>query len=112
MIRLLRWLLKGALVFVAVTILWVAIYRIVPPPFTFTMLGDVIGGRGVAKSWMPLSRMDPAMARAAIAGEDSHFCSHHGFDYGAIAKAALRNERGAGSAAARRSASRPRRTSS
>ena len=94
MIRALRWLLKAVLMFVVVTLLWVGIYRFVPPPFTFTMLGDVIGGRGVAKSWMPLSRMDAAMARAAIAGEDSRFCVHHGFDFRAIASAAQRNERG------------------
>ena len=94
MIRLLRWLLKAALVFVAATVLWVGIYRFVPPPFTFTMLGDVIGGHGVAKSWMPLSRMDPAMVRAAIAGEDGHFCAHHGFDFKAIENAAYRNEKG------------------
>ena len=94
MIRLARWLLKAALAFVVVTVLWVGLYRFVPPPITLTMLGDVIGGHGVAKSWMPLSRMDPAMARAAIAGEDGHFCAHHGFDFKAMAGAAYRNEKG------------------
>ena len=33
------------------------------------------------------------MARAAIAGEDQHFCTHHGFDFRAIASAVYRNER-------------------
>ena len=94
MIRVLRWLLKAALIFVTVTVLWVGLYRFVPPPFTFTMLGDVIGGHGVTKSWMPLSRIDPAMARAAIAGEDGRFCTHHGFDFTAMANAAYRNEQG------------------
>ncbi|MFS0771475.1 monofunctional biosynthetic peptidoglycan transglycosylase [Sphingomonas sp. 1P08PE] len=91
---MLRWLLKAALVFVGVSLLWVGIYRFVPPPFTFTMLGDVIGGRSVTKDWMPLSTMDPDMARAAIAGEDAHFCQHGGFDMGAIANAAWRNAQG------------------
>ena len=90
----LRWLLKAALIFVAVTVLWVGLYRFVPPPFTFTMAGDLIGGRSVTKDWMPLSVMDPDMARAAIAGEDAHFCQHSGFDLGAIANAAWRNARG------------------
>ncbi len=94
MIRLLRRLLKAALVFVAASVLWVGLYRFVPPPFTFTMLGDAIGGRGVAKSWMPLARIDPDMARAAIAGEDGRFCAHHGFDFKAMASAAYRNEKG------------------
>lgn len=94
MFRALRWLLKAALVFVAVTVLWVGLYRFVPPPFTFTMLGDVVGGRGVTKDWMALSQMDPDMARAAIAGEDARFCEHHGFDFNTIASAAYRNAKG------------------
>ena len=94
MIRLLLWLVKAVLVFVVATVLWVGLYRFVPPPITVTMLGDLFGGRGVTKNWMPLSRIDPAMARAAIAGEDQHFCTHHGFDFRAIASAVYRNERG------------------
>lgn len=94
MIRALRWLLKAALIFVIASVLWVGLYRVVPPPFTFTMVGDVIAGHGVTKTWMPLSRMDPDMARAAIAGEDGRFCSHHGFDWHAMASAAYRNEQG------------------
>jgi len=57
-------------------------------------MGDVLSGHTVTKDWMPLSEMDPDMARAAIAGEDSRFCSHHGFDFKAIAGAAARNARG------------------
>ncbi len=94
MIFMLRWLAKAALIFVAVTILWVGLYRFVPPPFTFTMMGDVFAGRGVTKDWVPLSRIDPDMARAAIAGEDARFCSHNGFDFRAISAAAVRNAQG------------------
>ena len=89
-----RWLLKAALVFTLGSVLWVLAYRFVPPPFTFTMLGDVVAGRGVTKDWMPLSEMDANMARAAIAGEDSRFCSHSGFDFRAIGAAAMRNAEG------------------
>ncbi len=38
--------------------------------------------------------MDPDMARAAIAGEDARFCSHHGFDWKGIASAAYSNAQG------------------
>lgn len=76
------------------SILWVVVYRFVPPPFTFTMLGDVLGGRSVSKDWMPLSEIDADMARAAIAAEDGKFCSHRGFDVDAIAAAAIRNAQG------------------
>jgi monofunctional biosynthetic peptidoglycan transglycosylase len=92
--RILRISLKAALVFVLVTVAWVGLYRFVPPPFTWTMMGDVIAGRGVTKDWMPLSQMDPDMPRAAIAGEDSRFCAHSGFDFRAMAGAAARNAKG------------------
>jgi len=92
--RVLRILFKAGLIFVAVSILWVGLYRFVPPPFTWTMMGDVVAGHGATKDWMPLSQMDPDMPRAAIAGEDSRFCSHHGFDFRAIAGAAYRNAQG------------------
>jgi len=92
--RIIRWLLKAAILFLIVTVAWVGLYRFVPPPFTFTMLGDVLAGHGATKDWMPLSAMDPNMARAAIAGEDGRFCSHSGFDFRAIASAAQRNAKG------------------
>ncbi|MDY1008359.1 MULTISPECIES: monofunctional biosynthetic peptidoglycan transglycosylase [unclassified Sphingomonas] len=91
---LIRILAKFAFVFVVVTVAWVGLYRVVPPPFTFTMMGDLLSGHTVTKDWMPLSEMDPDMARAAIAGEDSGFCSHSGFDFKAIAGAAARNAQG------------------
>lgn len=78
---------------VLVSVLWVIAYRFVPPPFTLTMLGDVVSGHSVTKNWVPLSRIDPNMARAAIAGEDSRFCSHDGFDFYAIAAAYRRTQR-------------------
>ncbi len=91
---LLRFTIKIAIVFLFVTVAWVGLYRFVPVPFTWTMMGDVMSGHSVTKDWMPLSDMDPDMARAAIAGEDSRFCSHHGFDFKAIAGAAARNAQG------------------
>jgi monofunctional biosynthetic peptidoglycan transglycosylase len=92
--RPLRFLGRLIFLFVGLSVLWVALYRIVPPPFTFTMLGDVLAGRSVTKDWTPLARIDPDMARAVIAAEDSKFCSHWGFDAEAIAAAAARNAAG------------------
>ena len=89
-----RILLKAALIFIVVTMLWVGLYRFVPVPFTWTMMGDVLNGHGVTKQWMPLDAMDPDMARAAIAGEDARFCEHHGFDWKGIASAAYSNAQG------------------
>ncbi len=90
--RLFRWIFKALVAFVLLSVLWVALYRVVPPPVTFTMLANAIDGRGIDKDWMPLSRIDPDVARAAIGAEDARFCSHHGFDFGAIEQAMQHNE--------------------
>ncbi len=94
--RLWRFTWRAILYFVIGSVLWVALYRFVPPPITFTMMGDVLGGRSVTKDWMPLSQIDRNMARAAIAAEDAKFCTHHGFDRAAIEAAIKRNARGKG----------------
>jgi monofunctional biosynthetic peptidoglycan transglycosylase len=44
--------------------------------------------------WVPLARISPNLQRAVLAGEDSNFATHNGFDYQAIQKAydeAMRN---------------------
>lgn len=92
--RILHWLVRTILWLLGLSILWVLAYRFVPPPVTVTMLTNAIDGRGISKDWMPLSRMDPHMARAAIAAEDARFCEHHGFDFTAIEKAMAHNEQG------------------
>ncbi len=91
---LLTWAARIAIGFVVLSVLWVLLLRFVPPPITLTMLGDVPTGHGVTRTWRSLSSIDPDMARAAIAGEDSRFCAHNGFDYIAIANAARRNAEG------------------
>src|SRR5689334_9394397 len=37
--------------------------------------------------WVPLDRISPNLQRAVLAGEDTNFATHHGFDYEAIQKA-------------------------
>jgi monofunctional glycosyltransferase len=88
------WALRGAGLFVAVTLLQVLIYKFVPVPITFTMIGDPKGMFGISKDWKSLDAIDPDMPAAVIAGEDSRFCTHHGFDAKAILTALERNARG------------------
>ena len=92
--RIAGWLGRLVFGFVLVSVLLVLLYRFVPPPITLTMLSDVIAGHGATKNWVALDRIDPDMPRAVIAGEDANFCAHGGFDYKAIAAAALRNAKG------------------
>ncbi len=37
--------------------------------------------------WMPIEQISPHLQRAVLAGEDSHFFEHNGFDWDAIEKA-------------------------
>lgn len=37
--------------------------------------------------WVPLERISPQLQRAVLAGEDTNFATHHGFDYDAIQRA-------------------------
>jgi monofunctional biosynthetic peptidoglycan transglycosylase len=92
--RTVGWIVGGVFAFVLLSLLWVLLYRFVNPPITFTMLGDRFGGRHVSKDWMPIGRIDRDVVRAAVAAEDSKFCSHWGFDQDAIAAAMRRNARG------------------
>jgi monofunctional biosynthetic peptidoglycan transglycosylase len=92
--RILRWIAYAILIFVVGSFLWVLAYRFVNPPITFTMMGDVLAGNGARRDWMPIDRIDRDMVRAVIAGEDSKFCQHSGFDRAAIEAAMRRNAQG------------------
>lgn len=37
--------------------------------------------------WVPLEKISPHLQRAVLAGEDTNFATHHGFDFDAIQKA-------------------------
>ncbi|MPT47769.1 MAG: monofunctional biosynthetic peptidoglycan transglycosylase [Sphingobium sp.] len=86
-----RWPVRIVVGAFALSVFMVVVYRFVPPPVTLTMVFDK---NGITKDWMSLDDMSPNMARAAIAAEDSKFCTHHGFDSEAIRKAMDYNERG------------------
>lgn len=77
--------------FLFFSVVQVVLYKVVPVPVTFTMLGDP---NGFTKDWTPLSRIDRSMVDAAISGEDGKFCSHNGFDQQAILQAFRRNQQG------------------
>ncbi|HEX2814293.1 MAG TPA: monofunctional biosynthetic peptidoglycan transglycosylase [Sphingopyxis sp.] len=89
--RLFKTTAKIVLGFILVSVLWVLLYAVVPPPVTITMLTD---GNGITKDWTGLSHIDRNMVRAAIAAEDGKFCSHDGFDRQAIEQAIERNAKG------------------
>ncbi len=76
--RLIGWFFKAIGAFIFLSVFMVVLYRFVPPPVTLTMLGDAVSGHGITKSWMPLSRIDPDMARALRSpARTGNFCTHH-----------------------------------
>jgi monofunctional biosynthetic peptidoglycan transglycosylase len=77
--RIGRIALCGVIGFVVGSIVLVALYRVLPPPRTPLMLIRSVEGYGIDKSWRRLDDISPHLA-----GEDTRFCRHHGFDWGAI----------------------------
>ena len=95
-----RWLWRIPLLFVAATVLEVAVLRFVDPPFSAFMAVRQFeawthGDRGfrIAHDWRDLREMPASLPLALVAAEDQNFPKHHGFDFDAIAKAQAHNER-------------------
>jgi len=89
--RFFRVTVRVILWFIGISLAWVLLYKVIAPPTTPTMLFD---SSGATREWMSLGTMDRNMPRAAIAAEDSKFCTHHGFDTDAIAAALQSNASG------------------
>ncbi len=68
----------------AVVLALVALYAVVPPPTTLTILGEERRLGAVERDWVPMERIAPVMARSVVAAEDANFCLHWGFDMAAI----------------------------
>jgi monofunctional biosynthetic peptidoglycan transglycosylase len=79
-----RWLWRAALAVVALFALSLLAYRFVSPPVTIYMAQEARRLGEVAHAPVPMTRIAPVMARAAVAAEDANFCLHWGFDMGAI----------------------------
>ena len=86
--RVLRWAVRGALGVVAAMGLAILSYGVINPPTTPYMFAEGRRLGGVDQLWVPIERIAPAMARAAVAAEDANFCLHWGLDLAAI-RAAL-----------------------
>jgi len=72
---------------VVVSVLWVLVLRVFPPPVTWLMAQQAGEQGSVRRTWVPLSGMSRAMPMAVIAAEDQKFFDHHGFDLEAMRKA-------------------------
>jgi monofunctional biosynthetic peptidoglycan transglycosylase len=89
--RIVRFIAKTILGFVAATLVLVIAFKWLPVPVTATMLMDE---NGYTKDWEAIENIDPNLIAAVIGSEDGKFCEHFGFDTEAIQKAAEQNAKG------------------
>lgn len=85
--RILKWIYVLPLIFFVLSVLEVAVLRVVDPRFTPTSVWQWIchmaGGEEEVPQmdWRPLEEISPHIRRAVLAGEDQRFLSHNGFDF-------------------------------
>ncbi|QFT58077.1 Penicillin-binding protein 2D [Sulfitobacter sp. THAF37] len=86
-----RWLfrviLRGGFAAVLLMVFLVVLGAVFNPPTTAYMFSEGRRLGGVQQIWVPMERIAPVMARAAVAAEDANFCQHWGFDMVAIREA-------------------------
>ena len=95
-----RFLFRLFFWFLLLSLSWVIVYRFFPIPGTWLMIQraaeqSMTSDREVRiiKSWQPLSTISPHLAMAVMASEDQLFPRHDGFDFVAIDKAQVYNQK-------------------
>ncbi|MBK9248841.1 MAG: monofunctional biosynthetic peptidoglycan transglycosylase [Ignavibacteria bacterium] len=88
-----KWMFRIIIGFIIGSVLLVAVYIVVNPPFTPLMVIRVVegwfGGKsvGITKTWKSYDEISPNVFRSLMAGEDGKFLKHNGFDWQAIERA-------------------------
>ncbi|MGR3541020.1 MAG: monofunctional biosynthetic peptidoglycan transglycosylase [Hasllibacter sp.] len=90
-----KWVRRIALSLAAVLALMIALYAVIRPPTTPYILAEGVRLGGIERTWVPLERIAPVLARSVVAAEDANYCAHWGFDMGAI-RAAIEDGAGRG----------------
>jgi len=90
--RVIKWIIRLILAFVAISLLWVVAYRFINPPTTALMSSrsdtyDI----ECSQEWVDYENIGSNIKMAVICGEDQRFKEHHGFDFKAIQKAIEHN---------------------
>lgn len=98
--KLKQFLVKVMLWFFGISIFLVVFFKFVPVPFTPLMVIRIIENKTSGKEiyfghdWVPIEHISNNLQKAVIASEDGTFLTHHGFDFNALQKAYVNNERG------------------
>ena len=83
-----RALVALLVVFVALPLALILLYRVAPPPATPLMLIRLVQGYGWERDWVPWEAISPHLRQAVVAAEDNLFCEHSGFDWQSLEQAA------------------------
>lgn len=86
--RLLGFAVRLVLWFIVLSLLWIALYRVVNPPLWTHLAAEEARLGRVEREWQTLDAIAPALVRAVMAAEDARFCEHDGIDWQAT-RAAL-----------------------
>lgn len=96
--KLFKWIFKAAIVFVALSVFSVIVFRWVPVPFTLLMLIRNVEQWSKGEKapfehdWVSINKISPNLGKAVIVSEDQKFMEHFGFDFEAMEKAFERNK--------------------
>ena len=83
--KVFSFILKTAITFIVLSIIWVVVYRFIPIPGTLLMLSRNINDNApIHYDWQPLENISPHLALAVVSSEDNLFTQHNGFDIDAI----------------------------
>jgi monofunctional biosynthetic peptidoglycan transglycosylase len=82
--RVRRWMLWLLAVVSICTGGLVLAHRFIPPGQTLYMKQEAHRLGKIDHQWVSMADIAPVMARAVVAAEDANFCTHWGFDMGAI----------------------------
>lgn len=98
--RLRGWWWKLPLLFVGLSVTQVLLLRFFAPPLSTFMLARQLDALlagdtkfRIAQDWRSLRAISPNLPLALVAAEDQNFPTHHGFDFSAIEKAQVHNEK-------------------
>ncbi len=78
--RIWRILWVSALILVAIPVILVPVYRLVPPVSTL-MIWDRLTLQPVERTWVSLDDVAQSLVASVIMSEDGKFCSHWGVDW-------------------------------
>ena len=78
-----RWGLAALAIVIAIPLVLVPLYWVVPPVSTL-MLSRYVTGQPVTRIWRDIDEISDRLKTAVVLSEDGQFCSHHGVDVAAL----------------------------